>query len=52
MELVEWLEDFATDLDIKICLDHFACPDLQSCESGNLYEIPGFRSVVTLLRQA
>ncbi|KAJ9622508.1 hypothetical protein H2204_011521 [Knufia peltigerae] len=67
MELAAWLEDLAPSLDVKICLDHFGCPDLSSVakelssvhsssSSGRQtpadpYEIPGFRSVISLLAQ-
>jgi predicted TIM-barrel fold metal-dependent hydrolase len=64
MELAAWLEDLAAVLDVKLCLDHFGCPDLSSVSSSSSssspspieapidpYEIPGFRSVINLLAQ-
>jgi predicted TIM-barrel fold metal-dependent hydrolase len=59
MALVECLETFAADLGVKICLDHFACPDLSPGSSDSEeayqirdpYDIPGFRSVTNLLAQ-
>ena len=59
MEMVEWLESFATDLGVKICLDHFACPNLSTASRGpgedanhtDPYDIPGFRSLVSLLAE-
>ena len=66
MELVVWLEQIAPVLDVKICLDHFGCPELSSntssCSSSasssssrgetplDPYEIPGFQSLINLLR--
>ena len=57
MDLVQWLEDFATELNVKICLDHFGSPDLSSQSPDSLeadgavdpYNIPGFRSLVNLI---
>ncbi|KAL6245472.1 hypothetical protein RBB50_007471 [Rhinocladiella similis] len=64
MELAAWLEDLGPILDVKLCLDHFGCPDLSSVSTSSSssqsstsvaetpvdpYEIPGFRSVVNLL---
>lgn len=55
MELIEWLEEFAAELKVKICLDHFGCPDLRPQSSRdqttNPYTIPGFPSLINLLQQ-
>ncbi|KIW16298.1 hypothetical protein PV08_06349 [Exophiala spinifera] len=66
MELATWLEDLSPALDVRLCLDHFGCPDLSFMSSAissshssstaaqtpvDPYEIPGFRSVVNLLAQ-
>ncbi|KIW70751.1 hypothetical protein PV04_02992 [Phialophora macrospora] len=58
MELAAWLEDLAAVLDVKLCLDHFGCPDLPAVSTSSTietpidpYEIPGFRSVINLLGQ-
>ncbi|KAK5031065.1 hypothetical protein LTS07_004800 [Exophiala sideris] len=53
MVLVDWLVQFAHDLDVKICLDHFGSPDLSSSsiDTEDPYSISGFRSLVDLLSQ-
>jgi predicted TIM-barrel fold metal-dependent hydrolase len=51
--MVAWLAEFAHELDVKICLDHFGAPDLSSLSINptDPYSIPGFRSLVDLLAQ-
>lgn len=53
MDLVAWLAEFAHELDVKICLDHFGAPDLSSpsIDPTDPYSIPGFQSLVDLLAQ-
>ncbi|KIW57708.1 hypothetical protein PV05_02270 [Exophiala xenobiotica] len=53
MVLVDWLVEFAADLDVKICLDHFGSPDLSPSliDTTDPYSIAGFRSLVDLLAQ-
>jgi predicted TIM-barrel fold metal-dependent hydrolase len=53
MKLIAWLTDFARELDVKICLDHFGAPDLSSAsiDPTDPYSIPGFRCLVDLLAE-
>ncbi|KAL4999431.1 hypothetical protein BDV10DRAFT_184323 [Aspergillus recurvatus] len=46
------LEEIVPDLGVTVCLDHFGSPDLlDSSYTGDPYNLPGFRSLVHLLRE-
>ncbi|KAL2831458.1 hypothetical protein BDW59DRAFT_169720 [Aspergillus cavernicola] len=56
------LEKIVPELGVRVCVDHFGCPDLKGtlssteteteCERFNdPYVLPGFRSLVNLLRE-
>ena len=54
LKLVSLLERIVPNLDVKFCIDHFGSPDLpKSPDSSRLdpYTLPGFESLVSLLRQ-
>ena len=52
MDLLTWLEAFAPSLNVRICVDHFGCPDLRTLQSGgSLDDIPGYRSLINLIKQ-
>jgi predicted TIM-barrel fold metal-dependent hydrolase len=60
METVTWLERVIPELGVKVCLDHFGSPTLPPLPSRprlsknpyyNPYVLPGFSSLISLLRQ-
>lgn len=54
LDMVPLLEHLVPQLGVKVCLDHFASPSLPSASSPhdyNPYDLPGFSSLVSLLRE-
>ncbi|KAH6713415.1 hypothetical protein BKA61DRAFT_609100 [Leptodontidium sp. MPI-SDFR-AT-0119] len=53
LETAVVLEDIVPGLNVRVCLDHFGSPDLSNATAGSSdpYAIPGFRSLVNLLKQ-
>lgn len=55
--MVSMLESIVPRLDITLCIDHFGSPELSSLSwakdntSFDPYELPGFESLISLLRQ-
>lgn len=46
------LENIVPELGVRVCLDHFGSPDLLVVShNGDPYNIPGFHSLIKLLRQ-
>ncbi|KAF1347568.1 TIM barrel metal-dependent hydrolase [Delphinella strobiligena] len=51
MEAIQMLEPIVPELGVKVCIAHFGAPTLPpSGESFDPYHLPGFQSLVNLLR--
>ena len=55
LDMAPILETIIPKLGVNVCFDHFGCPDIPSIawhrgNSLNLYDIPGFTSLISVLR--
>jgi len=54
MEQLSWLENIVSQLDIKVCIDHFGITELGDAYVAGKkepYVLPGFKSLIELLKQ-
>ncbi|KAH8174607.1 amidohydrolase domain-containing protein [Sarocladium implicatum] len=51
MALIEVLEGILPRLGVTVCIDHMGCPSLIDHPTDDPYQIPGFSSLISLLRQ-
>ncbi|KAF5665979.1 tim barrel metal-dependent hydrolase [Fusarium heterosporum] len=50
MDMITLLESIVPKLNVKFCIDHLGQPPLKDYQGAEIYDIPGFSSLIRLLK--